>query len=121
MDATGLLLMSGIVLLASAALLGFMQEHHRDRPEMFSAWRVVHSGGTAGAVQLLALGAIWERLTDASRLSNALAWTIVIVTWAFFLGPLARALGRPRLARAFNTVGAVLAVPGYLALPLILM
>ena len=61
MDATNLLLINGILLLARAALLGFAQEHHRDRPDAFSAWRVVHAGGTAGAVQLLALGASLAR------------------------------------------------------------
>ena len=81
----------------------------------------MHAGGTAGAVQLLALGAVWERLTGSSRVADVLAWTLVLVTWAFFLGPLARALGRPRLARGFNTVGGTLAVPGYLALPLVLL
>lgn len=121
MDAPRLLLMAGIVLLASAALLGFVQEHYREEPERFSAWRVVHAGGTAGAVQLLALGAVWERLTGSSGVADALAWSLVTVTWAFFLGPLARALGRPRLARGFNIVGATLAVPGYLALPLVLL
>jgi hypothetical protein len=121
MDASRLLLMSGIVLLAGAALLGFAQEHYRDDAERFSAWRVVHAGGTAGAVQLLALGAVWDRLTTASTTSIALAWALVVVTWAFFLGPLARALGRPRLARFINVVGATLAVPGYVALPLVLL
>ena len=120
MDAPRLPLMAGIVLLASAALLGLVQEHYRKEPERFSAWRVVHAGGTAGAVQLLALGAVWERLSGSSGVADALAWTLVTVTCAF-LGPLARALGRPRLARGFNIVGATLAVPGYLALPLVLL
>ena len=117
MDAIAVLLAAGTMLLASAALLGFVQERYRDRPQRFAEWRVVHAGGTAGAVQLLALAAIWERLAGPGAASIALACTLATVAWAFFRGPLARALGRPRLARGLNVAGAVLAVPGYLALP----
>jgi hypothetical protein len=117
MDPIRLLVVAGAVLLSVAALLGFVQEHHRDRPT-FPAWRVVHAGGTAGAVQLLALAAIWERLVGLGPVSVALALTLTAVAWAFFLGPLARVLGHLRIARAINIAGAVLAVPGYLALPM---
>ena len=116
MDATRVLLSSGAILLAVAALVGFVQERYRDRPELFAAWRVVHAGGTAGAVQLLALSAVWERLTSSDLLATLLACTLSLVTWAFFLGPLARATGRPRLARLVNGAGAVFAVPAYIAL-----
>ena len=121
MDATRALLASGTVLLAIAALLGFVQERYRDRPDRFAGWRVVHAGGTAGAVQLLALAAIWQRLTTPGAFSLALAWTLIAVAWAFFLGPLARVLDRPRLARAVNLAGAFLAIPAYVALPLTLL
>src|SRR5438132_860001 len=57
-----ILLVCGLTLLAVSALLGFVQHRHRERPDMFARWRVVHNGGTAGAVQLLALGAVWGRL-----------------------------------------------------------
>jgi hypothetical protein len=117
MDARPLLIAAGTVLLAAAALLGFVQEHYRDRPQRFAEWRVVHAGGTAGAVQLLALAATWEYMTGPGIESVALASALAIVAWAFFLGPLARAAGRPRLARRLNLVGAALAVPAYLALP----
>ena len=117
MDPVRLLAASGAVLLSIAALLGFVQERHRDRPT-FPAWRVVHAGGTAGAVQLLALAATWERLVGSGRWSIPLALTLIAVAWAFFLGPLARVLGHLQMARAFNIAGAVLAVPGYLALPI---
>ena len=121
MDPTRVLLVSGLFLLSIAALLGFVQERYRDRPQLFAAWRVVHAGGTAGAVQLLALAAIWECATGPRLVSSVLACTLAAVTWAFFLGPLARALGRVQFARVLNLVGAVLAVPAYLALPLILL
>ena len=118
MDESRLLLIAGMLLLALAALLGFAQERHRETPALFAGWRVVHAGGTAGAVQLLALAAVWDWLTDAGIVSFLLACTLIAVTWAFFLGPLARVLGWPRLARAVNMAGAVLAVPGYVVLGL---
>lgn len=118
MDAIQLLVIAGVILLSVAALLGFVQERYRDRPQLFAAWRVVHAGGTAGAVQLLALAALWERVAGSGLVSIVLACTLCMVTWAFFLGPLAHALGRPRLARLVNIVGAVLAIPGYVALAL---
>ena len=117
MDATPALVAAGTVLLAIAALLGFVQERYRGRPDLFAGWRVVHAGGTAGAVQLLALAAIWQRLTTPGTFSLALAWTLIAVAWAFFLGPLARVLDRPRMARTVNIIGATLAIPGYVALP----
>jgi hypothetical protein len=117
MNAVRVLLVAGTCLLTIAALTGFVQERFRDRPQSFAEWRVVHAGGTAGAVQLLALAAVWDRLAVAGNPSMLLASTLAVVAWAFFLGPLARALGRQRLARVINLAGAILAVPGYLALP----
>src|SRR2546430_967583 len=55
MESGRALFVFGTWLLAIAALPGFVQERHRDVPEEFARWRVVHAGGTAGAVQLLAL------------------------------------------------------------------
>jgi hypothetical protein len=121
MDATRVLVIAGAILLSTAALLGFVQERQRDRPKLFAAWRVVHSGGTAGAVQLLALASLWQRLAGSGLASSVLACTLAAVTWAFFLGPLAHVLGRPRLARVLTTAGAVPAVPAYLALPFVLL
>ena len=121
MDPAQLLIAAGLVLLAVAALLGFMQEHHRERPEQFAQWRVVHAGGTAGAVQLLALAAIWPQLADRGLASLLLAGAMIAVAYAFFLGPLARVLGQSRIARTFNVAGALLAVPTYVALPLALL
>jgi hypothetical protein len=114
------LLIGGTVLLAISALLGFVQQRHRERPEAFALWRVVHTGGTAGAVQLLALAAVWERFAAQGAWHPLLAGGVIFATWAFFLGPLARALGRPRMASIINRVGAVVALPAYLALPLVL-
>jgi uncharacterized membrane protein YdcZ (DUF606 family) len=117
MRSGGDLLLSGTVLLSVAAFIGFAQHRHREQPEALAHWRVVHVGGTAGAVQLIALSAVWPRLGDG-------AWTLglsaglIVATWAFFLGPLAQALGRRRAAATINALGAVVALPTYLALPL---
>ncbi|MEO5770160.1 MAG: hypothetical protein ABIS92_17525, partial [Polyangia bacterium] len=88
--------------------------------DAFSNWRVVHAGGTAGAVQLLALSFVWTRLRGHENAFAFLAGGIIFSTWAFFIGPLARAVGLPRLARRVNRAGALVAVPSYMALPLIL-
>jgi len=120
MDSEKLLVVSGVVLLAVAALLGFVQHWYRRQPEAFGSWRVVHAGGTAGAVQLLAVAAIWDRFGQGPALT-ALAIGLVAATYAFFLGPLARALEWPRVARVFLALGAVLALPTYVALPLVLL
>jgi hypothetical protein len=121
MDTARALLICGTVLLAISALLGFVQYRYRDRPELFAHWRVVHAGGTAGAVQLLALSAVWERFAGSVSWARFLAAGVMLATWAFFLGPLARALGRPRLARVINSAGGLVALPAYLMLPLVLL
>jgi hypothetical protein len=121
MDGARVLLIAGVVLLSIAALLGFVQERYRDRPHAFAAWRVVHAGGTAGAVQLLVLAALWQRLAGSGLMSIVMACTLSSTTWAFFLGPLAHATGRPRLGRVVNIAGAALAIPGYGALPFVLL
>jgi hypothetical protein len=121
MDPSRALLIFGVSLLAVSALLGFAQARTSRQPEAFARWRVVHNGGTAGAVQLLALAAVWHRLANGRGWTVALAWGLIFATWAFFLGPLARALGRPRLASGINILGAVAAVPAYAALPAVLL
>ena len=108
------------MLLAISALLGFVQERHRDSPEAFAQWRVVHAGGAAGAVQLLALAAVWERFGFHSW-NSALAWGLIIASWAFFLGPLSRAINQPLVARWINVFGAIVAMPTYLLLPTLLL
>lgn len=80
-----MLLVSGVVLLSISALLGFVQERHRDSPEMFARWRVVHAGGAAGAVQLIALAAVWSQF-GASGWKSILPLGLVLASWAF-LGP----------------------------------
>ena len=114
------LLASGTILLTASALLGLVQYKHRGR-ESFVRWRVVHVGGTAGAVQLLTLSALWTRFHTSGNWGALLAAGLILSTWAFFLGPLAAALDRTRAARAVNITGAALAVPSYLALPLVLL
>lgn len=121
MDGAQVLLIAGVVLLSIAALIGFVQERFRDRPHLFAAWRVVHAGGTAGAIQLLVLSALWERLAGSGLMSVVMAYTLSSTTWAFFLGPLAHAVGRPRLGRIVNIAGAALAIPGYVVLPFVLL
>jgi hypothetical protein len=49
-----------------------------------------------------------------------LAVALVAATYAFFLGPLARAFNRARTANALLTLGAVIALPAYVALPVAL-
>jgi hypothetical protein len=120
MDPERLLRGCGIALLAVSALLGFVQQRHRARPEAFARWRVVHNGGTAGAVQLLGLAAVWGRFGRGPGLT-LLAAGLVTATVAFFLGPLAQALKLRRTATAILAAGAVVAVPSYVALPLVLV
>ena len=91
MSSERLLFVSGVTLLAVSALLGFVQHAQRRRPDSFARWRVVHAGGTAGALQLLVLAAVWQRFTQGPPL-NVLATGLVVATLAFFLGPLAPAL-----------------------------
>jgi hypothetical protein len=117
MQSENVLLVGGTVLLTFSALLGFVQQRQRDRPELFARWRVVHVGGTAGAVQLLVLAALWNRFGGAGGWHRWLGAALTVATWAFFLGPLAAALDRPRAAYAINRVGAAVALPAYLGLP----
>jgi hypothetical protein len=111
----------GMPLLAVSALLGFVQHRFSKQPEAFAQWRVVHAGGTAGAVQLLALSATWQHLGLDPRWGMLLASGLIAATWAFFLGPLARALGFPEAAKRINALGGLIALPSYLALPLPLL
>jgi hypothetical protein len=67
-------------------------------------------------VQLIALAAAWRQFT-VSPWQALVAWGVVATSWAFFLGPLARALERPRLSRWINLAGAMIALPTYLVLP----
>ena len=115
------MLVSGVFLLTISALLGFVQERYRDRPAAFASWRVVHAGGTAGAVQLLALAATWQRFLARSPWTALVAGGLIFSTWAFFIGPLARATGYARVARLINLAGALAAVPAYFALPLLIL
>jgi hypothetical protein len=108
----------GVVLLAISALLGFVQHRYREQPEAFARWRVVHAGGTGGAVQLIVLCTVWQHLGFTGSSSVLLAAGLSASTWAFFLGPLARATGYPGLADFVNKVGGAIALPSYLALPL---
>jgi hypothetical protein len=108
------------MLLSISALLGFVQERHRDSPEMFARWRVVHAGGAAGAVQLLVLAAVWSQFA-ATGWNAILPFGLVVASWAFFLGPLARAMDRPRASRWVNMAGAIVALPTYVLLPALLV
>jgi hypothetical protein len=116
---TTFLLAAGILLLTPAALAGFLQARAKD-PDAVARWRVVHTGGTAGAVQLLALAAVWSHF-PSSTLAGAVGIGIAIATWAFFFGPLAPALGKVNLARSVNLLGALVALPASVGLPLLLL
>ena len=119
MDSSRLMLISGVMLLSVSAMLGFVQERHRDSPDVFARWRVVHAGGAAGAVQLIALAAVWRQFA-ATGWTTILPIGLVWTSWAFFLGPLARAMDLPRVSRWVNLAGAIIAVPTYVLLPALL-
>jgi len=105
------------MLLSISALLGFVQERNRHHsPELFARWRVVHAGGAAGAVQLIALAAVRHQF-NATGAMEVLPAGLVLTSWAFFLGPLARALEWPRISRWINTAGAIVGLPTYVILP----
>jgi hypothetical protein len=108
------------VLLSSSALTGFAQYRQRERPDVFAQWRVVHAGGTAGAVQLLALAAVWSRFS-AGLGATLVAFGVLVATLAFFIGPLARVLDWPRAATVVLRLGGLVALPSYLALPIIVL
>lgn len=120
MESDRTLLVSGTLLLTISALMGFVQERHRGQLDAFALWRVVHAGGTAGAVQLLALAALWQRYFARGQWTTLVAVGIIVSTWAFFLGPLSRATGHHRAARLINGAGALAAIPAYLALSALL-
>lgn len=109
----------GLTLLAVAALVGFEQHRQRKRPERFAQWRVVHVGGTGGAVQLIALGAAFGHFGVHGAFAASVGAGVSLATWAFFVGPLAQALQFARTGRLVNTVGAVFALPAYVALPFV--
>jgi hypothetical protein len=117
------LLATGVVLLSVSALLGFAQARAHPGSVSEARWRVVHVGGATGAVQLIALSAVWNQLSASSPwlLTAACALGVAVSSWAFFLGPLLHALGDETWYRRVNLLGAVLAVPGYLMLPLLLL
>lgn len=117
------LVVAGVLLLAIAALTGFMQAREESGSPGHTLWRVAHAGGTAGGVQLIALSAIVQHLSSSvsDRLVALILLGIAAGTWAFFVGPLLRALGAERVARRVNLLGACVAAPAYLALPVVLL
>lgn len=120
MEAEKGLLISGVLLLAVASLCGFIQHRYRREPERFAEWRLVHVAGTAGAVQLLALASLWRNFGQ-SPIVALLEAGLIFATLAFFFGPLARALRRPRTASVLLSLGGLVALPTYLALPVLLL
>jgi len=118
-----ILIVAGILLLAVSALIGFIQAREQSGSAQHTLWRVAHAGGTAGGVQLIALGAVIDRLRSAlpPGATSAIILGLTIGTWAFFVGPLLRALGAEWHAKRVNIVGALFAGPAYLSLPLLLL
>lgn len=121
MDIERVLFVTGSVLLSAAALVGFVQYRERQRPERFARWRVVHTGGTSGAVQLVALGVGFARFGVHGALAASVGAGIAVATCAFFLGPLALALELRRVGVVLNAIGAAVAAPAYVALPLLVL
>lgn len=123
MDSTAAraLAIAGTILLSAAALVGFRQHAARHDAVRAARWRVVHVGGTAGAVQLLACAAVWRWLSHDATWTTWLAIGLITSTCAFFVGPLSEACGQPRAARIIIWVGSCVALPSYLALPAILL
>jgi hypothetical protein len=123
MTPSQLFITAGLLLLAPAALTGFMQARQTAGSTEHTLWRVAHSGGTAGAVQLLALGAVLDRLRPAlgEHWLLLIAVGVSAATWTFFIGPLLRATGRLKPSRIVNGCGAIVAAPAYCALPLLLL
>lgn len=117
------LIVAGVVLLAISALTGFMLARAAQGSRAHALWRVAHNGGTAGGVQLIALGAIVERLSASvsEGVASLVLLGVTAGTWAFFIGPLLRAVGAERAADRINLLGALVAAPSYLALPLLLL
>jgi len=100
--------------------LASIQHRYRREPELFVEWRVVHVAGTAGAVQLLALASIWRNFGQGLIVSFLEAG-LIFATLAFFFGPLARALRQTRTASVLLSLGGLVALPTYLALPVLLL
>lgn len=116
LDGGGLLLITGAVLLGIAAFMGFAQAGTQRGSTAESKWRVVHSGGTAGGVQLLALSAVWSRLAGPSPLAGVIAGCLALSTWLFFVGPLLKALSRSRSGNVVLWAGATASLPAYFGL-----
>lgn len=119
--ASQILLYAGIPLLAVAALSGFMPARLAPNTPEHAHWRVVHNGGTAGAVQLIALSAVFREGPNPTVFTTIVFSAIALATWAFFVGPLLRALDRERAARRVNLAGAFVAAPAYVLLPAVLV
>lgn len=111
-----LLVAAGALLLAVAALLGFQVHRSTGDASALAHWRVVHNGGTAGGVQLLALAAVWSKLVSTSAQSLVCVVSLVVGTWLMFVGPLLTALAKPRLGKLLSRSGGFAAIPAYLLL-----
>jgi len=110
------ILVLGLFLLSAAAFTGYKQHSVKNDPELFALWRVVHSGGTSGAVQIVVFGLL------LAHFKIGLAGGIVVLgatvsSCCFFVGPLLKALNRASLGGRVNALGGVLAIPSYAALP----
>lgn len=114
-DSESLLLVSGAILLGVAAFMGFAQAKARGS-HTESMWRVVHSGGTAGGVQLIALAAVWTLLGGQSPGGAVVAVCLCVSTWLFFIGPLLRVLERDKAGNLVLWIGATAAIPAYAGL-----
>jgi len=118
-DSDALLLVTGALLLSVAAFTGFVQARTERGSAEEVRWRVVHNGGTAGGVQLLALSAVWARLAGSSDFAGPIALCLAMSTLLFFVGPLLKALSRARSGNLVLWAGAVASLPAYIGLILL--
>jgi len=70
-------------------------------------------------LQLIALFAVWNQ-SAVTGWRALVPLGLVFASWAFFVGPLARAMNLPRVSRWVNMAGAVVALPTYVLLPVLL-
>lgn len=106
----------GLFLLSVAAFTGYKQHSVQKDPEQFALWRVVHSGGTSGAVQIVVFGLVLAHL-KIGLVGGIIVLGATVSSCCFFVGPLLKALNRATLGSRVNAFGGLLAIPSYGALP----
>jgi hypothetical protein len=94
----------GLIILMVGLLGGFpFAKAIKEKNGKETAWRVVHSGSSAGGVMLIAIGAIVGRLTLSLLLNSFIAAGIIISTYLFIIGMLIAAITGERGIGNSNT------------------